>query len=462
MFIKFSTQKTRYESGQIFPFLIAIITVVIIMVMITVNLGQLALYRTDVSNAADAGALAGASVMSGQLLSYGLTSDLMCGENLIKCAAMVLAIVIDPTFTASLPICFAILTTMLSSNISKLWKASLDSQMAWTNARKTAMQYAFNNIGVDEPRPTYEEFLEAIGEAPSIAPPMPDGSPGGNYGEYMRGDSARAREYARNGFARFMDDSKNGWWVDNAFGSVESGPNAPVPVPLAINGYGWQRDSRTGKIVNSYDDSGGNQEACLNSSCWENYENYVEVGVRSRLMYAFELVNLGAAQTALAWAVFAYVFAIKYVWWLAIFAAGPLIIIAPLLAGAFAAAQAMIAKLLIEAVAFGIGFPDDQEYIEDSPVEVRVARHRAGENVGLWNFRYGDRIQAVAQGHCFREVRSGDHSTTIEPTMKELLWSILLFLLVNQGIGIIYFITNWDGMFETSRHLFEVKLKEVK
>ena len=68
MFIWFSENRANYNKGQVFPFVIAAIAILVMMAMITANLGKLAIFKTDVSNAADAGALAGAGVLSGWLL----------------------------------------------------------------------------------------------------------------------------------------------------------------------------------------------------------------------------------------------------------------------------------------------------------------------------------------------------------------------------------------------------------
>lgn len=466
MYIKFSLNRTRYESGQVFPFLIAIICIVIIMAMITVNLGQIALFRTDVSNSADAGALAGASVMSGQLLSYGITSDMMAGQNLIKCAAIVLAFIVMQ-FGTALPVAIAILVTMLSSNVTALMKAYTDSQMAWTNARKTALQYAFSNAPVDEPRVTYEEFLDCLVGGcnnGSRAAATTD-----NYNAYLTTDSSdgalrdAARRYARNGFAKFMDDSKNGWWIDELFGSVETGPGASVPTPLVINGYGWTQDPVSGRFSNSFEDSGQTPTQCANNYCWRTYQNFIEIQVKSRLMYAFQLVGL-PGQDILAWAVFGYVFLTKYPVWFALFAwTGPL---AAIIAGLLAAAEAMLAKLLIDAVKFGIDFSNPDEMIEGSPVEVKVARYKADSNVGLWKFRYAPSpfvpVMAKAQAHVFREL-SGNDRETIAPTFFtwDTLWAVVL-MFINTGLGIAYFLANWDDIFNTSRHLFDVKLMSVQ
>lgn len=66
MFIFFHlNKKLGQEKGQLVPVFIVVIVMIIIMAMVTVNLSKQALMRTDVSNAADAGALAGGSMMAG-------------------------------------------------------------------------------------------------------------------------------------------------------------------------------------------------------------------------------------------------------------------------------------------------------------------------------------------------------------------------------------------------------------
>ena len=93
MILKISTNKTRYDKGQVFPFLIAIIVVIVIIAMITVNLGQIGIFKTDVSNAADSAALAGASILSGYLLGVGLKSDMMAGQMIVEWLAIIFDII---------------------------------------------------------------------------------------------------------------------------------------------------------------------------------------------------------------------------------------------------------------------------------------------------------------------------------------------------------------------------------
>ncbi|MFA4888091.1 MAG: pilus assembly protein TadG-related protein [Candidatus Omnitrophota bacterium] len=64
MLIYFHKNKCRYERGQLAPFFILVLVVLVIMAMVTINLSKVAFIKTDSSNAADAGALAGGSVMA--------------------------------------------------------------------------------------------------------------------------------------------------------------------------------------------------------------------------------------------------------------------------------------------------------------------------------------------------------------------------------------------------------------
>jgi uncharacterized protein YpmB len=65
MFIFFQHNKlSSEEKGQFIPIFIVVLVVLIVMAMVTVNLSKVSFIKTDTSNAADAGALAGGSVMA--------------------------------------------------------------------------------------------------------------------------------------------------------------------------------------------------------------------------------------------------------------------------------------------------------------------------------------------------------------------------------------------------------------
>ncbi len=64
MCIYLHKNKLKYNDGQLAPFLIVILVILIIAAIVTINLGKVALIRTDTTNAADAGALAAGSGMA--------------------------------------------------------------------------------------------------------------------------------------------------------------------------------------------------------------------------------------------------------------------------------------------------------------------------------------------------------------------------------------------------------------
>jgi hypothetical protein len=64
MFILFHEKRKWNKKGQLAPVFLLVIVVLIIMTMITINLGKIALTKTDAVNSVDAGSLAGASGMA--------------------------------------------------------------------------------------------------------------------------------------------------------------------------------------------------------------------------------------------------------------------------------------------------------------------------------------------------------------------------------------------------------------
>ncbi len=60
----FYLNKLRYEKGQLAPVFIAVLAIILIMTLVTVNLSKVSLTKTETSNAVDAGALACASSMA--------------------------------------------------------------------------------------------------------------------------------------------------------------------------------------------------------------------------------------------------------------------------------------------------------------------------------------------------------------------------------------------------------------
>ena len=64
MFTYFHSHKNHYNKGQVIPLFIAILVVILIMAIVTVNLSKVAFFKTETANSVDAGSLASGSVMA--------------------------------------------------------------------------------------------------------------------------------------------------------------------------------------------------------------------------------------------------------------------------------------------------------------------------------------------------------------------------------------------------------------
>lgn len=432
MFSNFSKHRCNYKTGQIFPFLIAIVCIVLIMLLITVNLGKIGLFKTDVSNAADAAALSGASVLSGTLLGLGLKSDMMSGRA-IESALMINIALMYYEFPEDIIVAIAMYITVMVEQIINYQQALLgDGRMGWTNAKKTAMQYAFQNAGVDEPRPKFEQFLK---DAYNIDNPLTVSSDliSAYYDEYLKGESQNMKDYGQSGFNKFLEDGDNGYWKTDEFGDVTPDSSSRV---IVTSGYGWKQDD--GKFINS-DQRGDNYKDKI-------YDNYVEAKVIGSLMYPLELVYLKDLPVLnFLFGIYLVILGVRLFiklfkefgggWWGALIAAILTIVIIG------------IAILLLEHIPAGLKMDDIDQQTKDNPLMVEVTKYRKGENVGLWNFQYGA-IKSMANAHVFREHGDEDIKPTIVEDLKTMFYSGDIF--------------DWDqSWFDTDKHLFETELTEV-
>lgn len=431
MFRFFSGEKLNYEKGQVFPFLIAVLVVVIVMVMITVNLGQIGVFKTDVSNAADAGALAGASSLSGALLEFGLTSDNMAGFGIITTAVVILELCFP------LSVIWGIITWIASivKQFATYFNALGKGRMAWSNAKKAALQYAFQNAGVDEPRPTFEEFL---GRVYGLPPTTADIAK--YYKIYLDGDDPSADDATRrkikicsqSGFGRFMEDTKKGVWDEGKLGKIDPGVTTPV---IVTSGYGWSQSIQNGKVsnANSYDQGGD----------YSSYENYVEVKVTGTIMYPLGIYNMGDMLIGtIRDDIKSYVD--KYLPWWIRWIVDYIILIVDIvifMLGLFPAGLEFASAILLD----GTKEENTKAYTTDNPIRVDVAHYKRNNNLGLWNFRYGKdgKVSAAASACAYPE----SDLSTISPACEILDIEKLL------GDPV--------SLFDTKRHLFEAKLKST-
>lgn len=147
------------KKGQITPFLIVVIVILLIATMITVNLGKVSMTRTHTANAADAGALAGASTMANGLNAIKDLSTTMFMETVTVQA--LLASCLLPCWGAQ-----ALYWAHLAFQISQIaliqFKMIPDTMDA---ADEAAKQLAFSNVGIDEAKSrgageTYDAWLK--------------------------------------------------------------------------------------------------------------------------------------------------------------------------------------------------------------------------------------------------------------------------------------------------------------
>lgn len=143
------TGVSKYKKkGQVAPFLIAVIAVLITALMITVNIGRVGLTRTTTSNAADAGALAAGTIHT-ETLNALADVDLQLMMDYVSAVVVFLIpkpIWVEPAQYVSWYL-FALAQLM---QFVFAWMSGIDG---YEEAPKTARQLAFSNAGVDEPKP---------------------------------------------------------------------------------------------------------------------------------------------------------------------------------------------------------------------------------------------------------------------------------------------------------------------
>ena len=454
MFDPFSHKKINYESGQIFPFMIAILCVLVVLIMITVNIGQVAIMKTDVSNAADAASLAGVSVLSNSLVGFGLKSDAMCGYGL---AAIIVAFLLELLPFVGWVCVLATLIALSITQIMSYIELMGNGIMAWSNAKKTAIQYAFNNIGVDEPRLTYQQYLNKVyppsGTCPSVA----------NcdcYQEYVTGDPVSScggnpslvKEYSRTGFSRFMQDSDNGYWK---WGEPQPGASAPGSLS---SGYGWTQVLKPGgyETENSYDTPGGD---------YRTYDNFVEASVFGSSSYILYMYKFPLAwQLSIAAGLAAWCFVETFLQYSDLGLIGAII---GLILGIIVAI--IVFFLVFAGLSFGISLnnnetPDRDEswgQTNNNPLVTTVARYKKSNPLGLWTFRYGPKDMPIqAQSYAIVDMIGENGNAELQKTIDPLLlhgiaeWVGDFFRWMGNGFSG----PGPAASFKTDKHVFETRL----
>ena len=457
----------QYEKGQIFPFLIAIICVVIIMVMITINLGQINIFKTETSNAADAGALAAPSVLSGILLGFGMQSENMLGYAIATMLAIIICICIPYIgWVTAIFIYIAFLVSQMIDYTMAYWQG----EMGWSNAKKTALSYAFQNIGVNERRKYFTEFLQGVyGYTPAQQAQLSTTDITKYNNIYLQGDDpslncaacpkdatpatggacgvcAKIRQYTQTGFSRFMQNGSSGYWP---YGDIT--PSSSLPPANLVVGYGWNNDGNR----NSYDSG----VSYLNSGTGNlNFDNAIEVQVVGTNLYSiipFSWLDSPEFFTCVSNMITG---AVVIPWWLDFLSNPVKWVISTFVfwlleaqPGAFGAIFPMGIDFTDNYAGFDLASQKGTvEQTTDSQIMVRVKRLKKDNDLGLWKFRYGT-SGSTAISHLFPEHFSpfnDAHFETIAPVVFAPLNSFLCH--------------PWSGMHgswdDADRHLFESEL----
>lgn len=148
------------RDGQIAPLMIAIIVILIMAIMVTVNIGKIGLTKTHTANAADAGALAGSTTHANTLNYLADINTQMIAEYLSTAVIFVIPAPIE-TETARY---FAFWAFFIAQT-AQFVLAWSNGDQGYEDAESLAKQFAFMNAGIDEAKPrlsgeSYEAYLK--------------------------------------------------------------------------------------------------------------------------------------------------------------------------------------------------------------------------------------------------------------------------------------------------------------
>lgn len=146
------------KRGQIASFMIAVIVILLIGMMVTVNLGKVAMNKTHTANAADAGALAGSSGYNSTLNNLAYQNWLMVTSYLGEAIIFLWPMSVCNEWMRYLE--WRIYWRLAVVEFWLMWEAGEDG---YEEARNSARQLALVNVGIDQPkadRETGESYKE--------------------------------------------------------------------------------------------------------------------------------------------------------------------------------------------------------------------------------------------------------------------------------------------------------------
>ncbi|MDP1853268.1 MAG: pilus assembly protein TadG-related protein [Candidatus Omnitrophota bacterium] len=154
--------RLRYRSGQVTPFMIAVIVVLIMAMMVAVNLGKVGLTKTNTGNAADAGALAGATIHNNTLNALVDINSQMA-ESYVETQVAMLVI---PWYLCAYPTMMYVLWLSFIAAEAMLYASAIKTlEDGYEMAENQAYKSAFSNANITEGKArnwgeTYAQYLQ--------------------------------------------------------------------------------------------------------------------------------------------------------------------------------------------------------------------------------------------------------------------------------------------------------------
>jgi len=142
--------------GQTATILVTAIAAVLIVSMSTVNVGTVALTRTQTSNAADAGALAAASWVASAQNAVALTQ----AKGMWKVYTLFRAIFMIPFHKPWEPVVVWIMYAEMQAYRANAAREVLAA--GWETAHHAAFETALSNLNIDDPTDAYEQKLDEL------------------------------------------------------------------------------------------------------------------------------------------------------------------------------------------------------------------------------------------------------------------------------------------------------------
>lgn len=210
---------SRFSSaGQVTPFTIAIIVVLLMALMVAVNIGKVGLFRINASNAADSGALAGGTLHTNTLNAIGyINSDMQINW-----------LSVQATFAYPVTVCYerARYLTWIAFMATQAYyfaEAERIGNEGYDEARNQAYKLAFSNAGISEWKAR---------------------SPGEPYDQYLQRDTDLQNKLQDEDY-KFTGSSETYSWGDSSVVVNVDTPDFPglIPSPAVLQGVyydaGW-------------------------------------------------------------------------------------------------------------------------------------------------------------------------------------------------------------------------------